>query len=268
MYKYTSIKAVMNYLPDGLIEEWDESQIVKTALQGYRQNIRNSFLQYDLSFCISKVENHVAKLPPDVKGIFDISYSKEKLSPIADENTSTNDPSVYLRKNFSGETVTIFQALVFSSIRHYTQAMRYAGQSSDLVYNSCVQFLCQDCHNWSINRDLSSITLDAKEGYIYILYKAVLTDDDGDFLIPDDPQLLQALAYYTEAKHWQSRSFRKEENANNMFIERMQLANNSFQEFWSRHLLTNLDTENNIFQTQTINRIPGILFQRQKNIYR
>lgn len=268
MYKYTSIKAVIPYLPGGLTEEWDESQIIKTALQGFRQNVRNTFLSQDIKFCISKVENHEAKLPVGVKGIFDISYSLNKINPIDDEQVSTNDPSLYLRKNFLGETITIFQAMLFSNVRQYTQNMRYVGQHTDLIANRCIQYLCMDCQNWSIDRDLRIITVDVKEGYVYVLYKATLQDEEGEFLIPDDPQLLQALAYFIEAKHWQERSFRKEETTNNMFLERMQMANAMFQEFWSRHMLVEFDPDNFVFQTQTINKIPQVLYQKQKNIYR
>ena len=266
MYKYISIKAVMNYLPDGLMEEWSEADIVKTAMQGYKSNVQNSFIRYNLLFCVSKIVDHVANLPLGLKGILDISYSRYKMNPV-EEGESTNDPSVYLRTDYNGRTTSIFQAMVFNDVRKYTQAMRYTGQNSELVHNGCLNLLCNDCLNWSIDKSLETVTADAKDGYLYILYKAVPMDGE-EFLLPDDPNLLQALAYYVEAKHWQSRSFRKEENANNMFVERMQMANAAFNEFSAKHMLREFDPDNFVFQTQTVNKIPALVYQRTKNIYR
>lgn len=268
MYKYISIKAVMNYLPDGLMEEWSEADIVKNLVMGYRANIKNSFLSYDFKFCVSKIVNHEAKIPHNTKGIFDISYSYQKITPVQDESESTNNPAVYLRKNFLGETVTVFQSMAWTSIREYTNDMRYAGQSTDFVYNGCLNYLCDTCINWSISRDLQTITTDVKEGYLYILYKADVTDEEGDIMIPDEILLLQALSYYVIGKYYQSVAFRREQGAEEKFAKYMQLANNAFQEFWSRHLLINLDVENNVFNTQGVNQIGQKMWQRNKNIYR
>jgi hypothetical protein len=259
MYKYINIKAVLNYLPDGILEEWDESQVVKTALQGFQANVSNFNITSDIKVAVCKLTNHKASVPLGLKKVIDAGFSTTLPNELPDSNT------VFLQPTWNGENVIVFQALLFQMIRPSMQSMRYAGQNSDMVNPDCIPILCQDCINWSISKDLTSITCDVKDGYIFLLYTSTVQDEDGNFLIPNDNILMQALAYYVEAKHWQSRAFRKEEQANDMFIQRMQMANSSFQEFYSKWMLQNFDMEEYVWQTQTLNRLPQLAFQAWRN---
>lgn len=266
MYKYINIKAILNYIPSGLLEEESEPELIKYAVQGYTNNVQNIHVQQEIKFAICELKDHKVILPLGVKKILDASYTQNKPYPDNSLDISENT-TVYLRTDWNGNTITIFQALVYNDIRPLTEGMRFTGQNSDLVHNQCKNLLCNNCINFSIDRSLATMTVDKKDGYVYILYTCPIQDDNENFLIPDDGNLKQALAYYVEARHWQDRAFRKEENADNMFEKRMMNANFQFDEFNNRHILRSLEPGKFVFNTQTINRIPQIIYQKSKNYY-
>lgn len=235
MYKYENIKKVLSYVPSALLEEENEATLIKWALQGYNTNVRGANTTDDILFCLVQVVDHKATLPTNFKKLLEVGYS----ATLPEE---LNSNTIFLQPTIDGERVTIFQATFYQYFRPFTTYMRYVGQNPAIFDNNCVNLLCQDCEiNFSLSKDLTTITLDEEKGYVTMLYRATVKDGDGNFLVPDDNNLWQALAMYVEAKHWQDRSFRKEENTNNMYVERMRMANNYFQTFQKEDLLRKFD---------------------------
>lgn len=246
MYKYENIKKVLTYVPSGLLEEENEATLIKWALQGYSANVRNTNTTDDIKFCILKIENHKATLPTGFKKIFEVGYSVSLPQEL-------NSNTVFLQPTIDENRVTIFQASFYQYFRPYTSYMRYVGQNSALFENNCINLLCQDCNiNFSISKDVSTLSCDMEEGYVTMLYRATVQDLDGNYLVPDDANLWQALAMYVEAKHWQDRFFRKEEGANNIYVERLKMANNYFQTFQKEDLFRKFDPYDYVLKTQAV----------------
>lgn len=263
MYRYTNIKKVLTFIPSALLEEEDESTLLKWVLQGYTINVKNVHTNSDIKFAISQIVEHNAVVPVGFKTLFEASYSSILPSDLSDYPDSQ---TIFTQENYMGNRVTIFQAMFYATFKPYSALMCYRGQNKDIVYNGCKNFLCNDgAINFSIDKSLSTITTDVKEGYVLMLYSSPVQDESLNFLIPDDPILLQALAMYVEAKNLQDRAYRKEEGTNNMFVERMQMANNYFKEFQKKDLLSRYDPDHHVFLTQTINRIPGIQYQLDRH---
>lgn len=258
MYKYVNIKKVLNFVPSGLLQEESESTILKWALRGYINNVRNKNTREQSFLGISKIKDYKASLPNGFKGIYDACYFDTFPKDVFKTGENGGNNTIYLQDNFDGNKVTVFQAIVFTQIYHRGTAMRYAGQNKDLVYNKCLTLLCQDCINFSISRDYTTMTIDMEEGYVAYLYQSTIQDEVGNFLVPDDIELLQGLAYFAEAMHYQDRRFRKDQGANQLFIETLQMANASFSEFQKRDLFRKFNPDNYVRSTQTPSQIPLI----------
>ena len=235
MYKYINIKSVLSVIPYTMLEEENEATIIKWALRGYTTNITNRYINSDIKFAVCEVKNHKADVPQGLKKIQEAGFSTTLPGELGDGN------NLYLQPTFDGQRIIIFQALLFQMIRPSMQVMRYTGQNSDIVENGCKPILCQDCLNFSISKDLSTLTCDVKDGYVFLLYTSAVTDDSGDFLIPNSPILLSALAAYCEAQDFKGRSFRREQGSEETYQLRMREANLLFEEFMSKEMLSNLD---------------------------
>ena len=135
--------------------------------------------------------------------------------------------------------------------------------------NNCINLLCQDCEiNFSISKDLTTITLDEEEGYVTMLYRATVQNEDGDYLIPNDNNLWQALAMYIEGKHFQDRSFRRESGANESFIERMQMSNLYFAKFQKEDLFRKFDPYDYYLKTIAVRQEHQVSAERDNYNYK
>ena len=238
MYKYENIKKVLTYVPSGLLEEENEATLIKWALSFYNQNIRIKTVTDDILFAICKVTDHKAVLPIGFKQFIDVTFSDTlPTDNISDSNT------IFLQPDINGIYTTIFQRSFYQYFKQRSYNARYVGNNASLVHSDCVQLLCDNCLNFSIDKSNETITIDICDGYIYLLYSSTVMDEENNFLVLDHPILWQALAYGIEAKHWQDRAFRKEEGANNNFIERMKMANNSIGEFLKSYVTSNFDPD-------------------------
>lgn len=263
MYKYENIKKVLSYVPSGLLEEENEATLIKWALQFYNQNIRIKTLTDDILFCVMQVTNHKATMPVGFKQFIEVNFNET-----LPENEFDDSTTWFLQEDINGIHTTIFQRTFWQYFKNRSQAMRYAGKDSSIVHNDCVQYLCENCINFSIDNHNQTMTLDVEDGYVFMLYTSTMVDDDNNFLVPDNNILWQALSYGIEAKHWQDRAFRKEEGANNMFIERMRMANNSIQEFIKIHLFNNFDPDLNVSRMQKVNHATQIAYQNDRTNYK
>lgn len=257
MYRYENIRKVLSFVPGALLEEENEATLIKNALQFYNQNIRIRTITDDILFAVCQVENHKATLPTGFKNIVDISFSD-----VLPDDTISDSNTIFLQPDANGITTTIFARTYWQFFKERSYCMTYVGKNSSLILNGCLEYLCNDGINFSIDSSLQTITLDIEEGYIFLLFNSTMTDSENNYLVPDHPVLWRALALGIEAKHWQDRAFRKEENANNMFIERTQMANLSVSEFLKIHLLSSFNDDDYRLKMHTVRQLPQISAQR------
>lgn len=237
MYKYENIKKVLTYIPSALLEEENEATLIKNALNFYNANVRIKTVTDDILFAICKVTNHKATLPAGFKQFIDVSFSEQLPS-----NPITDSTTWFLQPDINGIYTTIFARTFWQYYKQRSYNTRYVGKDASIVHNDCVQYICDNCINFSIDKFNETITLDIEEGYVFLLYSSTMMDENG-FYVPDHPVLWQALAYAIEAKHFQDRAFRRESGANETYLERLRMANLSIGEFLKIHLLNNFDPD-------------------------
>jgi len=255
---YISISSVQTYLPEYVKEEMDEPTINKWILQGFRQNVTVPNWIYQTKFCLLQLDNHVATLPQGLKKITIAQYLQNIPS------TSVDQVSDFILPVIGNERVFLAQAIVYQYFRPYAETMRFVGQNTDLLVNGCINIFCDCSINFSLDVDLNTIKTDLKDGYVVLLYESEMQNDDGEFLMPNDEDLKEALGYFVEAKLWRERSGRKEEGGENMFFSRMQLANNKFKEFTNKNLLRYFQPSDYIFKSRTVNQIHQIAVERDR----
>lgn len=236
MNKYINLKAVLSQLPKYVTEEESEGQLLSWALSGYRQNITVPAWKDDFRVCISKITNNRAKLPFGINKVISIGYSFTEPMEINNETQQWFDSII------NQDFVMLSQEIAYAHINRQLTSLRYVGQNPELLSNGCINLFCDSNIHFSLDKQLKYVTLDKEEGYLVIVYSSSVTED-GDYLIPDDADLIQALAYFCESKHWQERSGRKEEAGENMFISRLTMADNKFREFKQKRLLKKFDVD-------------------------
>lgn len=254
MNKYISINAVIPFIPNYVMEEDNESTILKYIWQGVRQNLIPYYKYDEKKLFVCQIEDYEAIMPKDIYKISFVHYVKSLPESIEDA-----DVKPWILEIIANEKVLIAQSLVFSEVFSDTmfQPMRYTGQNTNLFESDCINVFCNDCTiNFSLTKSLEKLRCDIKEGFAVGIYHASPKNDLGEFLIPDNAHLLQALAFFAEAKHWQERSGRKEEASENMFISRLDMANKKFAEFNKQQLYKNFDADNYVFSTQSIKQLP------------
>ncbi len=85
--------------------------------------------------------------------------------------------------------------------------------SSLLLTNTCLVNPCQNCKS-EYNMDYNLVlTATNATGDIYVEYLAYPTNEEGEFLIPDDERIKEALINYVLWKYWLSKSLMKEDGA-------------------------------------------------------
>lgn len=240
MIKFINIKSVLSHVPQFLLEEESEQQIISWAYQGYKQNVTPIQWKDDLKVCVKQIEYNKISLPKDIKKIVHIGYSLEQPEPI---DNPSNPSKQFLTPEVGDDFVLLSQAIAFTKTMQKTQALRYVGQNPELFSSSCVNLFCGNNINFSVNKQLTQLTTDADEGWIIIVYSSTPTDDKGNILIPDDADLVRAMSLYAEAIHWQNRSGRKEEGAENLYITRLQMADSKFSEYKRKTLWRNFNSD-------------------------
>ncbi len=98
------------------------------------------------------------------------------------------------------------------------------------------KFHCNTCPNISSNCGLTYtlspngyITTSFESGHICLAYLKYAKDENDEYIIPDHEDLIQALANWCMAKHWEIRMNMKEEGAFNMYNMYINKAQNLFQ---------------------------------------
>lgn len=215
---YVPIKAVLNYLSRAIQEEeQSELQITSWALQALRMV---DFPQkYERKMCILKVEDSKANLPTGWRELNYISYMFKE-----PEQKEVDELAYCYQKKFAeecGDTTTgdlckiplSFGLFVYSDYYNnnfYPMTNRQNQLKNKGIGTNCCNI--ENCRNsFSIKGDC--IYTDLKEGYICVDYDVEYQDDEGNYLVPDDADLMRGIAEYIKYQHWEGRADRHEQNA-------------------------------------------------------
>ncbi len=140
------------------------------------------------------------------------------------------------------------------------------------IPNVSSKYLCEDdvC-NASYTLNGNTATFSFESGIIAIEYYTSLKDDEGNYLLPDTPEVLwQYLAKFVEEQHWWERAQMGEQGAAQMYNlikpERAAL----FEATKTKNILANINiTEHNelIYGRQRIIRLPTLIHREYSHRY-
>jgi len=256
MTDYINIKSILNLVPDYVKDDEAEINMLSWALQGYRENVRQSNVTDSYKVCIVPIVDNKATLPPNIKKVLETQWS---YVPYTEINDSIYN--MWIPMTINGYYVLVAEAILYTRIKHKGQSMRYVGQHPDLLDSNCVNIYCQSCAiNFSLNKQLTQITTSETDGWVAIVYSTFAKDGD-DFIIPNDNQLKQALAYFIEAMHWRERRGRKEEGANDMFLQNLSMSQRYFLQYIKSDMFSKFDADT--YRKQVLGQFDTIQNQRE-----
>lgn len=227
MTKYIPLEAVFNYIPKGVKEEeGDDSQLLSWALQALRHT--NIVQRYERRICILTVKNHKAELPEEIRNINRAMYmtcepteqdSEDLCGCLSFDDTCFFDETDLTPQDSPTSTEAICRlpinyrlALNSNFIKNNFTKMKYVGNYTKIC-KQCKNDFCNNCvYTYSVDKNLV-LTCSSKDGWICLDYDAEIKDDNDNFLIPDDVDLMRGISYYVQSMHWLNRDSRKEQGA-------------------------------------------------------
>lgn len=275
MNEYISIRSVLNRIPTSVREEISEGWLLSRILDAYRDLDIAGRLVDDVK--IVTISNHLAQIPKEVKKLNLVTYSCEEpddcelnelLCQSGEEDKCgecTPVPADYLTRTNNVCDIPITYQLFFDS-QFYNRAfipLKFVGETKGNLCTNCINRMLHDCRETFSITPERNILSTVKDGYLCLDFKTEPKDEEGNFLIIDDPRLIQGLSLYAEAQAWRNRRGLKEQSANVYYNESLQQAEILLKSFKGRSRLRSIDAQGIIETTftqtpnQKIMRLPG-----------
>lgn len=209
--KYIPLKSILVNLfstIDESIQSYREA--VEWAAYAMEKLETQQTLQEDIFFLA--VEDYKAQLACGTKYIWQIWY-KEVLNSsdidqiivyVSEDGTITQSPMTFLNTTYFQST---WRPLRLSTTP-FNRLVHCANSPS--FYNICE-------HSYSVDKN-SIVTTSFQTGYLAVA-RYGYPMKDGDFLIPDEVDVLEAIRYYVLMRHWEKRMNRKEQGAAPLYSE-------------------------------------------------
>lgn len=289
MIDYVPLDTVLTYVSSAIRkEESDDQNILSWALQAYRTISIPA--RYQTEIQLLPIENHRVELPKGLKQINLVTYMSQ--NPCNDEmcevlcarfedcptcSTPLNcGGGIYFSDDQYAYCSECENAIVESegfetrsnNICRHTLSYQLWLQSN--VYNNCFTplsyrgktkgILCEQCPNllsgcndyFTYDVETHSLMVSIESGYVCVDFDSEPKDEKGRFMIPNLPKLLMGLAAYAEAMHMKNRSYMHEENAANMYLTQLRLAESMLKSARGQLLLRGVNLN-------AIERIQGLM---------
>ena len=253
MLEFIPIQAVLDsaYFPRALRQELDDNTILTHALDAYR--LLNIYQKLEEATVIKELKNHsVGTLPEDIHTINIVTY-------VLPKNSTQN--------------------ISYSNIgEHDLIPMRYIGNRKiNMTLNDYNTSSCKVCYHPELNgcsetysiSIFKELTSSIKDGIICIDYLREAKDEQGNFLIIKDPNILRYLGLYATAMVWRDRQNVKEEASTNLFMQYLQMAEIALRKAKGVFIQRNIDLSlvDSISGTNTFNqrlmRSPSFVFNKK-----
>ena len=226
MIPYTGVSAVLNYIPQAMLNDVDPVQIQSWVYQAYRE-YQLPFTE-DTKVAILNVQNHKAKLPADVLRITEVLYSQESYP------TAPGYDTVVIGEN----KLLMYQQIFFEDPQGFFKRMKplmYLGQMRGSLITE--ELYCNTCKlGFSVDARMQCLTIDANDGALTIVYKTPVKEG-SEFLVPDDSTLLRGLSAFAQSEYWREKAFSHEQNSFQMQQNAMAEATNLLQKFKGKRML-------------------------------
>lgn len=187
-----------------------ETHLLEWASVGFKKLKAKQLYEQTTAFI--KVVNHMAKLPVGVKMIEQIYYKNDFLEEDIE--------NILIYTSDSPDFIVTKQYTEFLQCPYYTESWKPLRLATSSFHN---QVVIQDSPNYrarceeeySINKNNCVIT-SFDNGYLAVSYYS-FPMKDGEFLIPDDVDIIGAIKNYVIMRMWERRMSFKEEGAERMF---------------------------------------------------
>jgi len=197
---YTSIKSVLPRIymsvQDPLLTE---ETILEWASTGYKSF--NSHAKYEDTCCMLKVENGRANLPKDLIFINQIVYKTN--FTVTPDNIAEIERWLGFENDAFAERIleTPWYRSDWAPMRRSTST--FANSMHDLKEGQ--NFYSDSKYRYTIKYP-KLFECNFTDGYIIVSYKRYLTDEDGYFIIPDEPEdVKNALYHWVMYNYWTTR---------------------------------------------------------------
>lgn len=253
---WTPIKAVLPDLAATIHNtQFTETDVVEFAFKAMEKI--GTIEQYKPAMAAISVSNYKACLPTEAKQIVLMSYKDTTVS-------STEEEIENIRRDLQVPGDTYYTG--FSDNGWFTSEYRPLRLASSPY---AISVHCTDCvnlhtiseHTYTITPD-KCVTTSFRDGTICVVYTEHYRDSEGNYMIPDDEDYIDALRAYVLMRIWEYRMNMKEEGAAQLFAFYASRWDHMRKVVGGKMKMPSLDKLENI--RQMINR----LVPHERNYYR
>ena len=184
---------------------------------------------YEHEVCIVPVVNHKAVLPRDIKSLEFAMYKKESPDKLQEQiititaRLDSSPDAPYQSALMNGDALVVGKKLIseLTSCSSCMSNWQFLGMSystlSMLSSSSCSDSpsRCKCSETFTMNYACNSITTSFESGLVMFAYKTFAKDDEGNMVIPDIPEVINALKTYVKMLYWEKKDFEGEQGAFN-----------------------------------------------------
>lgn len=244
-----------NWVPLSALRRWvsvPETDLSPLLLQEYgilALDLLNVSGYYDRKVCLGALVNHKFDFPQDLLYVEGVAYLKNEDESVIRELQKYVVESRSFEGDYLVETTSTYTPFydTDSPNANFIKSIQYHGVLNDYkvfldseLFKVNFEFLnyrkgpflayCENlphvvCDNWFKTNPYRQVESNIESGTIAVSYLTRPTNSSGEILIPDDQNLMQALASFVKMRYWEDRSFTKEEQAFRLYKQ--------YQEEWS-----------------------------------
>lgn len=205
-YRWTKLQEVLADLAGTLSpEQWSEADALEWAFQAVRKI--GSIEQLEPTIKHIPVEDYRADLPSDLQLLHLVAYK-------LDSTTLTTDELEQIQENIGLDNDTYYEGFTQDRITlsdYRPLKLSSTPFSLDVLCEECENLNAASEHSFTILPDMSIVTT-FQTGDVCVAYYR-LPEDCGTYMIPDDPDYVDALRSYVLMRIWERRMNMKEESA-------------------------------------------------------
>lgn len=225
MTKYIPLSSILNFIPKGIRQEDTPDNLLSYALEYYRE--LKFPMQEESAIVVKPIDNHKVQLDDCIKNINVVNYLKseptcEEEYGVCDDNNLDCEPCE--RESAGYETRTNNICNYSLNYKLFLDSPYYNNNFFPLKYvgNTSYNLVCKDCPNRFFNYENNTFSVDKnrilwtslQSGYLCIDYNTEIKNEDGEYLIVDEPEIKRYLAYASEYEHWRDRISYEVDNKN------------------------------------------------------
>lgn len=230
MVRYIKLSSIIPQIPKTLRKETNTADILFYALQGYR--ILSFPVQTENKITLLEVKDHKILLPKEIKTINFVTWmcsepTESCISSLYNEcvdgdvitSTTVTDPDGKVTVTSTAKQYLIAHKLSISSDFYNTQyfnrnfiPLKYIqGGLKNNVCDKCLNKFTMYCNETFSVDAYGTLWTSFKDGFLCMDYDTEIKTED-DYLIVDDPDVVQYLKHYVIQSLLEERAFAHEQN--------------------------------------------------------